>query len=320
MKITNELLREFKTHLQNKMFSENTIQNYTTDLNQFLNFMKNKNGLGVVYEKEITMIEIEKRTTILNETKTPHNSIYYMKRPTLSPSTIRTKLSAVKSFLKFLNNIYWVWIDYRKIEQKRAKQPDIEILTPTEYQTYFDFIWKYEKYKINQLRSQLLVNIWYTSGMRLSEILNLKTYDILNKETRITGKGNKDRRVFFTNSSVELLKEYLYEREQPIPRTWIIERKTDNVFISHNSWYDYGNQIAKNTMCEILKRYSDELDLWKRITCHTLRHSYATRLLESGMNIREIQELLWHADIQTTERYCHVLKSNLQEKVNAIFN
>ena len=166
---------------------------------------------------------------------------------------------------------------------------------------------------------QLLCNIGYTSWLRLSEALNLTIKEVKSGETRITWKGNKTRRVFFTASTENLLENYLMEREKPIPRTWIKEKKSDFVFISHNSGYDYGNPIKKNTACEIIKKYSDLLNIWKRITMHSLRHSYATKLLESWMNIREIQELLGHCDIQTTENYCHVLKSNLKNKVKAVF-
>ena len=106
MKITNEILREYKNRLINKNFSTNTIQNYTWDIEKFLNFIKNRNGLGIVSENEITMKEIESYKTVLQKTKTPHNSIYYTKQPTISPSTIQTKIIAIKSFLKFLNIIY----------------------------------------------------------------------------------------------------------------------------------------------------------------------------------------------------------------------
>jgi integrase/recombinase XerD len=166
---------------------------------------------------------------------------------------------------------------------------------------------------------QLLCNIAYTSGLRLSEALSLTVDEVKRWECRITWKWNKTRRVFFTPSTEELLENYLEERANPIPRTWIIEKPSDFVFISHNSWYDYWRPIKKNTACEIIKKYSDELDLGKRITIHSLRHSYATKRLESWMNIREIQELLWHCDIQTTQNYCHVLKSNLKNKVMQVF-
>ena len=323
MKITNEILRGYKNRLINKNFSTNTIQNYTWDIEKFLNFIKNRNGLGIVSENEITMKEIESYKTVLQKTKTPHNSIYYTKLPTISPSTIQTKIIAIKSFLKFLNIIYDTWIDSKKIETKKYTSNYIETITQNEFDIFFKWIGEREKYKINSLRSQLFINIWYTSWLRISEILSLKTNDIEKWEARIIGKWNKPRWVFFTKSSQALLKEYMYEREQPIPRTWYKEIPTNNVFISHNSWYDYWNIIKKETYCWIIKKYSDEINeqwiLDKRITAHCLRHSYATRLLEAGMNIREIQELLGHSDIQTTEHYCHVLQSNLKQKVNEIF-
>jgi integrase/recombinase XerD len=196
----------------------------------------------------------------------------------------------------------------------------VNCITDEERNLFFNFIWDFEKYRINSLRMQLLCNIGYTSWLRLSEALALTVDEIKEKECRITWKWNKTRRVFFTNSTENLLEEYLEERAKPIPRTWRVERQSDFVFISHNSGYDYGKPIAKNTACEIIKKYSDELDIWKRITMHSLRHSYATKLLENWLNIREIQELLWHKDIQTTEGYCHVLKSGLKSKVNQIFN
>ena len=320
MQITNEMLFKRRERMLNKPFSINTIQNYETDLKLFINYWRLKNNWAAIESKDFTLGEIEKRKTYLSETKTPRNSIYYMVRPTLSQSTIQWKITAIKSFIKYLNLFYDEWIDYRKIETKRIKSDYIECLTETEFRIFFNFIGEYEKYKINALRMQLLVNIGYTSWMRLSEMLQLTIEDVKKKEVRIIWKWNKPRRVFFTNSSLELLNEYIEERCNPIPWTWIVERSSEYVFISHNSGYDYGLPIKKNTVCEKIKKYSDELNIGKRITVHSLRHSYATRLLESWMNIREIQELLWHKDIQTTENYCHVLKSNLKQKINQIFD
>lgn len=319
MKITNELLLQRLQHLENNQYAETTIENYFTDVKLFLERLKQKNGIETVTTEDLRLIEIENWKTVLWKTLTPKTSIYYMVRPTLSQATIQSKLTAIKSFMKYLNVFYDVWFDYRKIETKRVKSDYIECLTEDERKRFFRFIWEYEKYRINSLRMKLLCNIAYTSGLRLSEILSLTVEQVRMKETRITWKWKKTRRVFFTDSSESLLEEYMKEREKPIPRTWITEPYSDFIFISHNSGYDYGNPIKKNTICEIMKKYSDWLGLWKRITVHSLRHSYATRLLESWMNIREIQELLGHCDIQTTQNYTHVLKSNLRNKVNAVF-
>lgn len=319
MYITNELLFERKQFLKNRNYSNNTIESYGTSIKLFLNYLRIDCKRFDIEEKDITNARIEKRKTYLSELKTPNTSIYYKIKPTISQSTIQSKITAVKSFLKFLNLIYESWLDYRKIETKRIKSDYIECITEEEYKTLFQFIEQYEKYRINALRMQLLINIAYTSWLRLSEILGLTVEEIKKKAVRITWKGNKTRRVFFTNSSEEILERYLEERKKPIPWTWKVEKKSDFTFISHNSWYDFGTPIKKNTVCEIMKKYSDNLDIGKRITIHSLRHSYATKLLESWLNIREIQELLWHCDIQTTENYCHVLKSNLEKKVSQIF-
>ena len=318
MEITNKLLLERMQYLENKQYASTTIESYFTDFKLFMEWRKKNIGTTITTEN-LRLIEIEKWKNVLLNTTTPKNSIYYMVRPTLSQWTVYGKLTAIKSLIKYVNYFYDKWIDYRKIELKKIKSDYVESITETEFQLFMNFIGNYEKYRINALRSQLLVNIGYTSGMRLSEMLNLKVEDIRKKEIRITWKWNKTRRVFFTPSSERLLENYLEERGKPIPRTWIREKGSDFVFISHNSGYDYGNPIKKNTMCEIIKKYSDKIWLGKRITVHSLRHSYATKLLENGFNIREIQELLGHKDIQTTETYTHVLKSWLKNKVNSVF-
>lgn len=319
MYIDNTIINEWVDFLKNRDYSENTIQNYTTDLKLFLNFIRLKKADYTITENDINFKMIENRKTYLRWVKTPKTSIYYKVKPTISLSTIQSKITALKSFMKFLNLIYNIWLDYRKIESKKIKSDYIQVISDDEFQTLFNFIWDYEKYKINSLRMQLLINIWYTSWLRLSELLGLTVSDIKKKELKIVWKGNKPRRVFFTNSTLWILDDYLIERSNPIPRTWRIENYSDFTFISHNSWYDYWNIISKQTACELMKKYSDKLNIWKRITIHTLRHSYATKLLESWFNIREIQELLGHKDIQTTENYCHVLRWNLSKKLSQIF-
>lgn len=323
MKITDKLLLERIQHLANNGYSTCTLTSYKSDLKLFLNRLKIQNWETVgtfIDEKNIRLTEIENRKTILSQTPTPCKSIYRMKRPTLSPSTIQGKIISIKSFLKFLNNFYDCGLDYRKIETKKIKSDYIECLTENEYQTFFNYIWTYEKYKVNSLRMQLLCNIAYTSWMRLSEILNLKVDQVKSWECRITWKWRKTRRVFFSKSSEELLENYLEERAKPTPWTWKTVIDSDFIFTSLNIGRYSWKPMKKNTVCERIKKYSDSLAIWKRITIHSLRHSYATRLLESGFNIREIQELLWHCDIQTTEWYCHVLKSSLKNKVSLVFN
>lgn len=178
MKITNEIVLGRMQHLENNQYASTTIENYFTDLKLFLEFMKHEYQVISVDSENIGLNQIENRKTTLNRTLTPKTSIYYMVKPTISQATIQTKLTAIKSFMKYLNYFYNEGIDYRKIETKRIKSDYIEYLTEEEFHTFQDFIGDYEKYRINALRMQLLCNIGYTSGLRLSEMLNLTVNEV----------------------------------------------------------------------------------------------------------------------------------------------
>ena len=159
MQLTKELLHERKQFLYNREYSGNTIRNYTTDVNLFLNYLKLERGIFTLDENEITLKNIEGWKTYLKGVPTPKTSIYYTVKPTISSSTIQGKLTAIKSFLKFMNVIYNTGLDYRKIETKRIKSDYVECITETEFELLENFIGTYEKYRINALRMQLLCNI-----------------------------------------------------------------------------------------------------------------------------------------------------------------
>ena len=127
--------------------------------------------------------------TELNHTKPPRTSIYYSIKTVIAPSTIQWKISAIKSFLHYINSVYETWLDYEKIEQRRVRSPMMSVLTDEEFEQLYNIIPKVEKYKINILRSQLLVKLWFTSWMRLSEMLSLKVEDIRAWKVRIVWKG-----------------------------------------------------------------------------------------------------------------------------------
>ena len=161
MEITNNLLLEWRQRLGNRQYSMNTITNYYTDANLFVKYLL-LDGQKADSDS-ISLRNIERRRTYLSEVKTPRTSIYYNIRETLSPSTIQTKITALKSLLKYINLMYDDGLDYKKIEQTRIKAPKVTVLSENEFKTLFDSINVYEKYKINALRSQLLVNLGYTS-------------------------------------------------------------------------------------------------------------------------------------------------------------
>ena len=140
MQITNELIFNRKERMLNKEFSINTIMNYETDVKTFINYLRLEKLGYTIDTREINLMKIENRKTYLRNLPTPKNSIYYMKKPTLSQSTIQSKLTAVKSLLKYINLFYDEGLDYKKIETKRIKSDYIEYLTQTEFELLETFI------------------------------------------------------------------------------------------------------------------------------------------------------------------------------------
>ena len=140
MKITNRILLERVQHLETNQYATNTIENYFTDVKLFLERIKHETAVETVGTEQITLILIDQWKKVLQNTLAPKTSIYYKNRPTLSLQTIQSKLVAVKSLLKYLNNYYDCGLSYTKIETKRVKSDYIEYLTESERNLFFNFI------------------------------------------------------------------------------------------------------------------------------------------------------------------------------------
>ena len=214
------------------------------------------------------------------------------------------------------------WINYNLVICPKCKSIPMDYFEEDEIRYLLKQVNDLEKYDINRLRCKLLITMWYTTGMRLSEMLNLKVEQCMNNSKFIiTWKWDKDRLVFITDNVKALIAEYMQLRKQPIPRTWQIwinHSKENYVFISHNQ-ESFGNKISEQTICYHMQKYSDIID-WKKFSCHCLRHSFATHLLQQWVDIRTIQVLLWHSNINTTQRYTHIVNDKLQKTHNLVFN
>jgi site-specific recombinase XerD len=133
----------------------------------------------------------------------------------------------------------------------------------------------------------------YSAGLRISEAINLEIKDIDSQRMQIRivqAKGNKDRYTLLGNKALEILRKYVAEFK---PKVWLFEGRD-------------GEQYSRRTITEILKKSVEKTNIKKRITVHTLRHSFATHLLEAGTDIRYIQSLLGHSSGKTTEIYTHI--------------
>lgn len=307
------LVNEFEQYLTNKKQKQKTIDRQISYLNKFIKHEK------IRRVEDITFHVIEDYKTFLARRKPPKQSIYYKKNNTLADTTIAQKIQAIKNFLKRLNTYHEKWINFALIPSPKHKSLPMDYLEENEVKILLKHIDSVEKYKINQLRSKLLITLWYTTGMRLDEMLNLKVCQFNKNHFSITWKWAKDRLVFITPHTKKLLDQYVSYRKKKIPRIWKPCKNTckeDYVFISHNM-DTYWQPITKQTICWLFKKYN--CIPWKKITCHVLRHSFATHLLEEWVDLMTIKELLWHSDITTTQRYTHICNNRLADTHNTVF-
>lgn len=313
---------EFLNFYRNQNFQNDTIENYRRDFAEFMRLFSSRWYSEI---EEIRLPIIEEWRTILRTTKTPKKSIYYGQKEYLSERTIQCKVQAVKKFLELTNTIYDLWMDYRKIKVPKVHSEHYDYFEEDEIEKIITTVRTAEKFLINRIRSELLIVLGFTTGMRLSEMLSLTVRDVLGGSISVLGKGKKERFVNFLPICQNLLKQYLEIRRQPTPRTGKVgQNKADDeyVFVSHRL-DNFGKPLAPQTICDLNKKYNINLNnlynLHKKYSTHTLRSSFATHLLENDVNIREIQVMLGHSDLKTTEMYLRVKDKRLKESQTRAF-
>lgn len=273
------MLESFTHYLKfEKGFSQISIDSYCSDINQLL-LLKQP-----ISRQTITSFldDLEKRG--------------YQK------STLHRKLSALKTYLTFLyieNKIDTppsLYIDLPKPDKKLPKalsQTQINQLLTTSHATK------------TPIKDQLVIELLYGCGLRISELstLNLTNIDATEQLIRITGKGNKQRLVPFHNTLAELINHYL-QTERP---KWIGSSQSQALLINQK-----GLPMSRQSLYIIVKKRLAIIGLGHRYSPHSLRHSFATHILENGANLRSVQELLGHHNISTTEIYTHINKRTLR--------
>ena len=272
-----------------KRLNEKTIKAYTIDLNQYLEF--------------ITTTEINQK--IINE------YIHYLNKKYLKYKTIKRKIASVKAFYSYLE--YEEIIDYSPFNKIKAKIKEPKLLPKTIQKDYIDKIIhlllkdlknsKTEFQKKISLRNITLISVMFSTGIRVSELCNikLKDIDLLEKKLKIFGKGSKERILYLGNSNVvQLCQMYL---------TYNNTCKKNEYFFLNK----FNKKLSEQTVRILLKKIESELELSTHITPHMFRHTFATTLLEKGVDIRYIQNILGHSSISTTQIYTYVTYSKQKE-------
>ncbi len=285
---------EFKYYLTSeKMVSKNTVMSYTKDIENYLNYLESYQLID-----DVSLIKAENITAYLAFLKKYHYSSTSMSRA----------FSSIKAFHKFLlkeklvkSNVSLL-VDTPKIDKKLPM-----VLTVDEMMLILD---KVDTSNDLGKRNQMMFELDYACGLRVSELINLKVTDLhmTSKMISIFGKGSKERLLPIHDYALAKLRDYLMN-----VRPNLLKGKKDFGFLFLNS---RGEQLTRQAYFKILKQVASDVGITKEISPHTIRHSYATHLLESGVDLRLIQELLGHEDISTTQIYTHISQNKLKEVYN----
>jgi len=277
-------LDKFYDYLNSKGYQENTIISYKKDLNQFL-----------TYSKDIELSKIDYNFI--------RQYLQFLYNKKYNSTTISRHISSLKSFFKYLVKVGisktnpMLLISNPKLNKKLPNfinYKDLDIL--------FNVL---NQNDILGLRNTLILELLYSSGVRVSELINIKLSDIdLNNERiLILGKGNKERYVLFGDRCKNLLIKYLDESR-------IFLNKKDSEYLLLNK---FGNKITDRAIRLIIDDIVKKSGLKLDVSPHTLRHTFATHLLNEGADLKIVQELLGHENIATTGIYTHVSNEQLRQ-------
>ena len=287
MKKVIKFLEELETELKIRGNSDRTIESYIYINKKFLEFLNSKRKSS---EHQKSLLESEGIRPINSVT---HKDVkaymaYLMSDKKQKPSSVRLALSALKFFYLEIHEMDI----FQKIKMPKKEEKLPEILTKEEIKAMLD--------ATKKKKQQLLIEILYGSGLRVSEAVSLRKKDI-NPKQRLnilrSGKGKKDRRIITPFKVRRKLESYLKKR------------KDTNPFI-----FNYRkSHISSRQAQRIVRSLGKQANIPQDVHCHMLRASFATHLLDSGLDIRKIQVLLGHKKIATTQIYTHVSTEGLED-------
>ncbi len=284
-----QFLSEYLEFLEvEKGLSANTLEAYRRDLGCFIEFCN---------EREVLEINDIDRSAI-------NSFILKLRDDKYSPSSVTRKIASIRGFFKwFCANEYGTKNPAQTLEQPKLPKKLPKVVTVDELEEILNS-------KLNAEQA-LIVELLYGCGLRVSELVNLKlnNLDINSKYIQCRGKGSKERIVPFGKKAKKALTKYLKQREFIVLTNKLEDTKF--LFIKEN-----GKPITRQEVYTFIHEQGEKIH--KHISPHTLRHSFATHLLENGADLRVVQELLGHSDVSTTQLYTHITKKRLKEVYFAI--
>ncbi|HAF15714.1 MAG TPA: tyrosine recombinase XerC [Blastocatellia bacterium] len=298
-----QLLTQFLEHLRyERNLSEHTLRNYASDLEQFLDYLAPahpKTG-----KRSAPALAAIDHITIREWLATLHAA---QKKKT----SIARKLAALRTFFQFLVREGMIELNPAKL----VSTPRLEKKLPVHLsiEEAIKFIEAPDVATNLGRRDRAMLEMMYATGVRVAELtkLNLGHIDFKNRLIRVTGKRRKERIVPFGEPALDALKNYLEVRDGFLDAAPISAREPEALFLNYQ-----GTRITTRSVGRMVEKYIRECAGRYDISPHALRHSFATHLLDSGADLRDIQELLGHARLSTTQIYTHVS----MEKLIAVYD
>lgn len=285
-------LERFEDYLRfERGLSSKTAEAYAADLEQFVDFAESSGHTSP------TRIEVSDLREF----------IYRLKAHGLAASSIRRKISALHSYFGFLQAEGWIERDPSELLEGPAigrRLPDV--LTREEVEA---LLAAPDNDDALTLRDWAMLELMYATGVRISEVVTLRVRDVEMQEglVRVRGKGSKERIVPFGGAAREAISVYLHDARPRLAPT--ASRETRGaLFLGRR-----GRPLSRKAAWQIVRRRVAATGIQKRVTPHTLRHTFATHLLQGGADIAAVQEMLGHADISTTQIYTHLERGYLSE-------
>lgn len=297
---TDPYVENFLQYLElDKGRSKKTISSYRLSLNKFFNFarldsIKSKRAKQV--EPQDITLDLIKRYRLHMNRAEENNNIE------LKKITQNHHIIVLRSFLKYLAKNDIKTLPPEKIELAKIPDRQVNFLEAEEVEQLLNFN---TGDNLRRLRDKAILELLFSTGLRVSELAGLKRTDVNLKkdEFSVRGKGGKIRPVFTSGRAREAIKAYLGRRADPEPAMFVSIPKNKTA----------PTQLTPRSIERMIKKYAVRAGITKKITPHTLRHSFATDLLINGADIRSVQAMLGHSSITTTQIYTHITNRQLQE-------
>lgn len=283
--IIKSYLNSLKTE---KNFSPYTIKNYAIDLRDLSLFLKERSFFSLKREDA-------------------RRFLYFLEDKKFKRRSLARKISGCRSFFSWL------------LREKYISENPFELITTPKIEKRLpNFLYKDEIDKLFSslsgeenfdLRDRALIELLYGSGIRVSEAvkLNLSDIDLESGEVNVLGKGSKERIALIGSKAISAIKEYIQKS-----RPKLLKNETRAVFLGR-----LGTRLTQRSIERLMKKWVKKALIDKKVTPHTLRHSFATHLLDHGADLRSVQELLGHSSLSTTQVYTHITKEKMKNVYNS---